>query len=255
MQIVAIAYEARIQAHPDGDIGVASLAASRGRMSCPAQANVLSVVDPGRDVDVQLATRDDPTLARAPRARALEHTALADALRACPLADELAEDVSRDPSDHPGAATGGAGHRSRVWLGACAVAPFARLGDVDRHGELGSGESLLEIDLHECLEIPASGRLAIPPSSGSEQIVAEKRRKDVRDGSEVRVRRLEATASKSCVPEPVVGRTPFRIGEDLVGLRDLAKPLVRLRRLRDVRVQFSRQSAKRLLDLGVSGVA
>ena len=62
-------------------------------------------------------------------------------------------------------------------------------------------------------------------------------------------------SAQAGVPEAVVGRALFRIGEHLVCLRDLAKPLVGLRRVRDVRVQLSRQRSKRALDLGVARVA
>ena len=77
MQVVPVADEARIRPHADRDVGVPSLTTPDGGMSCPAHANVLPVVDPGRNVHVELPPRDDTPFAAAHLAGILEHAPFA----------------------------------------------------------------------------------------------------------------------------------------------------------------------------------
>ena len=99
MQIVAVAYEARIRPDADDHERVAALGAPEPGMPFSAHADLLSVVDPLRDVDLDLRARHDPPLATAVGACLFHDLAGTAALGAGSLLDELAEDVLRDAAD------------------------------------------------------------------------------------------------------------------------------------------------------------
>jgi hypothetical protein len=67
-------------------------------MTCAANADLLAVVDPLRNVHLQLVASHDPALAAAVVARLLEDLADAAALGARALLDELAENILRHTS-------------------------------------------------------------------------------------------------------------------------------------------------------------
>jgi hypothetical protein len=57
------------------------------------------------------------------------------------------------------------------------------------------------------------------------------------------------------VPEAVVELAPLGVREHLVGFDDLAKPVLRVGRVRDVRMQLAREPAEPSLDLVRARVA
>jgi hypothetical protein len=57
------------------------------------------------------------------------------------------------------------------------------------------------------------------------------------------------------VAEAVVELAPLGVREHLVGFDDLSEPLLSVRRVGDVRVQFSREPAERSLDVVAVRVA
>jgi hypothetical protein len=93
VQVVAVAHEPQVGSHADDDERVAALGAPESAVALAAHADLLAVVDPGRDLDVQLAAPDDAPVAPAGDARLLEGLTGAAAVGARPLLDELAEDV------------------------------------------------------------------------------------------------------------------------------------------------------------------
>jgi hypothetical protein len=96
VQVVAVAHEARIGSDAHHDERVTALGASESGVALPPHADLLPVVDPLRNVDLDLPSGDDTTLASALTARLLEYLPHAPAVRTCPLLDELAEDVLGD---------------------------------------------------------------------------------------------------------------------------------------------------------------
>ena len=110
----------------------APLAAPESGVAPPAHPNRLAVVDTARDLHLELLPRDRPAVAVAAPAGSLEHVAASTALRTGPLADELAEDVPRDPSEDSASSARAAGRRSRPGLRARSAAGLALRRDVDR---------------------------------------------------------------------------------------------------------------------------
>ena len=205
-------------------------------------------------VDVELPARDDAPLSAAVAARLLEHLARAAAVGAGPLLDELPEDVLRDASHRAGARARRARPRRRARLGSGRVAALARKRDVERNDHRRACERLLELDLDDGLDVAAALR-ALPSATAPEQVLAEERREDVRDASEVGEPGLVAAALETRLPVAVVQRASLGVGEHLVRLGDLAKAVLGVGLARDVRMKLARERAEGLLDLGVARAA
>ena len=204
VQVVAVADEARVGPHAHDDERVAALAAAEAGVALAADADLLAVVDPGRDVDLELAPCDDGgrrrgsrrTAARAPRPPA--------AVRARPLLDELAEDVLRDAAGRTRRRRTSGTPRDAV-PGSAPVAPQRSQGTATSTGTRDSdpGERLLELDLDDGLDVAAALRPRALPRC-PEEVLAEERGEDVGEVAEVRERRLEAAAPEPRLPVAVV---------------------------------------------------
>ena len=114
------------------------------------------------------------------------------------------------------------------------------------------GERLLEIDLHDRLDVSSTPGAVLPSAGPAEEIVSEERCEDVRETSEVGEDRLEATPREAGLPEAVVRRTALGVGQHLERLGDVSEPPLRVGLGGDVGVQLARERAERALDLGVA---
>ena len=126
VDVVALAHEALVGTDPHLDVDVAGRAADEPGVPLAAQADLLAVVDPRRDVDRQRPLLDDAAGAAALGARLLDPAARAGARRAGLRADELAEDAPRHLLQPPGSVARGAGRD--LGAGFRAVAAAARAG-------------------------------------------------------------------------------------------------------------------------------
>ncbi len=90
--------------------------------------------------------------------------------------------------------------------------------------------------------------------SPAEQVLAEERGEDVREASEVREHRLEATSAETGLSEAVVGRAPLGVREHLVRLRDLPEPELGVRLAGHVGVELARERPERPLDVRIARV-
>ena len=183
VQVVSVAHEARIGPDAHDDERVASLGAPEAGVPLAADADLLAVVDPLRDVDLELPPRDDAPVAAALGARLLEHLADAAAVRARPLLDELAEDVLRDAPHDAGARARRARARRRARLGAASrrSARTEARRRAERSRTRPANASSRSISTTAWTSPPRCARCR--PPAAAEQVLAEERREDVRRGS------------------------------------------------------------------------
>ncbi len=150
------------------------------------------------------------------------------------------------------AAARGAGDALGPRLGTVAVAALAGDGHLDLDGALHARERVGELDPDRDADVAAPRPAA---AAAREQVVAEEGGEDVGQVREVEVGRRVAAAPQSGVPVAVVELPRLGLREHLVRLGDGAEALLRVRLLRDVRMQLARELAERALDLGVAGAA
>jgi hypothetical protein len=93
VEVLAVSHETRIGPHADGHEGITRRSPLESGVTLTAHANPLTVLDPGRDLDVERAGLEQSALACALATRLLEHSADAATLGARALADELPEDA------------------------------------------------------------------------------------------------------------------------------------------------------------------
>ncbi len=217
-------------------------------MAFAAQPDSLPVVDSRRYLDLEGALFDHAARAVALLTRMLDELPRARAGGTRSGAHELPEDTARDLA-HTAAASAGR-TRTNLGVGLCTVASatLARNGDAEGHLALRPGRHLREVDLDPRGNVGAAAAPAAPPSP-TEQVVAEKGGEQIREAAQVERGRLEAAAAQPRVAEAVVELAPLRVGEDLVGLDDFAKPVVGIRLFGHVRMQLTREASKCALDL------
>ena len=198
-------------------------------MALAGEADLLAVVDSGRNLDLERSLLDDPARALALPARMLDHAACTAAARARLRADELAEGRPRDVLEPAGAVAGRATRWLGTGLGAAAAAGRARHGHRKRNIALRSAGSLGEVDLDPSRDI----RSARPAGTArdAEEIVSEERREEIGEAAEVEARRGEAATAQAVMAVAVVELARLGLREDLVGLDHLAEPLLRVRLL------------------------
>ena len=241
--------------HADEHVDVAGAAPEDAGVSLAGQPDPLPVVDSGRDVDLERPLLDRPAGASAFAARVLDHASAPAARRAGGGPDELAEDAARDLLEATAATAAGARRRSRPRLDAFAAAAPARDRHLDGHLHLDAARGLGELDGHLGGDVGTARSPASAPTGAAEQVLAEERREEVAEVSEVEVRRREPPGAEAGVTEAVVQLARLGVREDLVGLGHLAKALLRLGLFRHVRVKLSREAPERLLDVLLLRVA
>ena len=157
---------------------------------------------------------------------------------------ELAEGRTRHVLQPPPAATLRAADRCRPGFEPAAVARLAGGGhleyDASRYalGRLGQVDRQLGADVGP----------APTTAGGSEKVVAEERREEVREAPQVERGRHEAAAPEAFEAVPVVELAALAAGEHLVRLYDLLEPLVGVGGLRYVRMELPSETSKCLLD-------
>src|SRR5262249_38923301 len=156
--------------HANADVDVSRPPAELAGMALAADADLLAVVDPRRDLHLELALLERAPGALALGARRRDDLAGAGALRARGRANELTEHAPGDLLDAAGAAAVRTGDRRRSRLGAAPGATTARDGDserdVARHATRGVDE--LDLDLRSDVGAARPSRRA-----AAEQVVAE----------------------------------------------------------------------------------
>ena len=183
------------------DVRVAGDAAARPAWPGPRMPDPLAVVDPGRDLDVELLRLDRAPVAVAGGAGRLDDGAGAEAGRAGLRAHELAEDAARDLLQ---LATARAG-RARDALG-------ARLGPVTLAGSQAAATSTSTLRSTPvkasassiATATPTSPPRWRPPRFPGEEVVAEEGGEDVAQVREVEVGRRVAAAAQAGVAVAVV---------------------------------------------------
>ncbi len=195
-------------------------------MALAGDPNLLAVMDPGRDLDLERSFLDDPALAAAVGAGLLDPLARTPAGRTGLGADELAEGAPGDPLQAAGAAAGLTGDRARARRGSTARAGAARDRNGKRNLPLDSARSLDQLDLDLNGEVRPTR--ACRTAADAEEVVAEERCEQIVEAAEVELRRREAAAAEPRMPEAVVQLARLALRERLVGLDDLAKTLLRI---------------------------
>ncbi len=167
-------------------------------------------------------------------------------------ANELAEGAPRDLLDAAHPVAGRARRHLRARLDAGRLAVRTRNRDTVRDLAGRPRRRFDQIDRDVGGDVRAARAAATHPRR--EQIVAEEGGEDVREAPEVERGRPEAAASQACVAEAVVELSRLGAREHLVGFDGLLEALLGVGRLGDVGVQLPRETAERLLDLGLARV-
>ena len=254
IDVVALAHEARVGLDADEHVHVAGTAAERARMALAGDADALTVVDPGRNLDVERSR-----LARRARRRGIPCTGARRSRRGrgsrghawarTNSPKRLRETWCRRPLP----SQRGTGPRLRSRLDPVAAAHLAGGRHLERHLHLRSARGLDELDLDLCADVRAP-LLRAAAHAAAEDVVAEERGEEVAQPADVEVGRREPAGPETGMPVAVVEGAPLGAREHLVGLGHLAEADLRLRFARDVGMQLAREAAERLLDRGVVGV-
>ena len=109
-----------------------------------------------------------------------------------------------------------------------------------------------KVDLHGGREV---GSPSAPLAAAEEGVVPEERGEEIGEVPEVDVPRLEAPTAEAGVAVAVVQRAGLALRQHLVRLDDLLEARLGVGLVGDVGMEFAREAAERLLDLGVVGAA
>ena len=171
-EVVALAPEDGVGPHPDQQMQVAGRPAALARLAPPGQPDALTVVDPGRDADVERTGLGDPAGAPALGTLLVDHGADALALPAR-LGERERPLVG---GDQPGAVADRARARLGAGLGPAAVAGVADTGRPQRdrqrgpvHG-VGEVERDLGLDVATPLGTATTGAAGPAAEDGPEQV-------------------------------------------------------------------------------------
>src|SRR5919197_1334442 len=178
VDVIAFSHEAFVRADANLDVDVSGPAAQCAGVSLAAQADALTVMDAGRDLDLERALLDHAAGAAALLARILHELARSATRRARARPDELAEDAARHLAHAAAAAARRAGADRRVRLRTVPPAAPAGNGNAERHLALGPPRHLAEVDLHLGGDV-GTARTAGAPAD-AEEVVAEECREEVR---------------------------------------------------------------------------
>ena len=176
-QIVALTFEAWVGRDVQRDVEVARDAATRGRRATPGQAQSLTVVDTGRNLDVDRTRRANPAVATAVATRSGDAAAGGAARDARRRGDDLTEDRATHLTHLTRAAAHVAARGMGAGLAAGSVAAIARDGDahLDRGGGAERGAREIEVDDH--LGVGRARRTC--RATRAERVTAEERVEDV----------------------------------------------------------------------------
>src|SRR5690606_3710905 len=142
-----------------------------------------------------------------------------------------------------------AGHRLGALGGAGGVALLAGDGRAHRHRVLAPEHGVGEVEVGHDLEVLAPGRARLPPAP-AERARPEERLEDVPEAAEVERVAGPDRALDPFGAEGVVAAALLRVGQDLVGARDLLELRLRLGVVvARVRVQLPGQAPEGALDL------
>src|ERR1700752_193018 len=133
VQVVAIADKYLVLLFVDLDVQVARGPATGTDLALGGQPHPHSVADTGRDLHADVPSRPDAAVTAAAVAWVGDDLAHSSAYRARPRRHHLAEQRPLDGLDLTAPATGVAGDRRRVAVGALALAQVAQHSSVDRH--------------------------------------------------------------------------------------------------------------------------
>ena len=248
MQVVAVATEDLVFAHPHFHVQVARRRARRPGLALALQAHAVTIVHPGRDFHRQGLVVLDPARAPAVPARIADRLAATAAIRATLL---HGEDAALEA--HLAAPVAGAAGLDLAILRTAALAVAAVGQGRDLDALLDPGHRFFQVQLHHVADVGAT------PGPARATGTAEDRTEDVAEDV-VHVRPLAGPAPHAVLegrmPVGVVGTPPRRIGQHLVGLLALLE-----RRLGGgvagiaVRVVLHGAAAIGLLQLFVTGIA
>ena len=230
------------RAHVHEHVDVAGLPAGRARMSFAREPDALAVVDPRRHLDVDVRSSS------AGRRRGSSHGSRRSSRRRATRAGLGAHELAEAPARHllqPARAA--ARHVAPASCPARRRSPLhvlARDGDLERHGARDArAASTSSISTSAPTSAPRRPRPGRPPNRSSPKNAEKRSLRFPKSKSLGRTRRCAAPRARS-------GRRARALGvrQHLVRLDDLLESLVRVRRVRDVRVELAGEPAERLLD-------
>src|SRR5690606_3460956 len=249
VQVDAVAGEAGMGPDPQVDVEVARPAAPGARRAPPREPQRRAGVDAGGDVDRVGALLDDAALAAAALAGAGDDLAGAAAAGARRRLHHRADERLAHPLHVAGALALVAGHRLGALGGAGGVALLAGDGRAHRHRVLAPEHGAGEVEVGHDLAALAPGRARLPPAP-AERARPEERLEDVPEAAEVERVAGPDRALDPLGAEGVVAAALLRVGQDLVGARDLLELRLRLGVVvARVRVQLPGQAPEGALDL------
>ena len=225
-------------------VDVAGPAAERARMAFTAEPDPLAVVDPGRDLDLELAlvvVRPVPAQSSHGVSTVARSPAVAQACVRTTWPKTELDTVWMRPSPSQ------AEHFTGAVPGAAPFPPQVAHETTTGNGTLritpSAASTELDLDLGE--DVGAARRPARARAHAPEEVVAEEGGEDVGEVAEVEIGRPEPARAETLVAVAVVELPRLGLRQHLVGLGRLAEPLVRLRVVGDVRVELARQPAER----------
>src|SRR5262245_20782031 len=251
VELGPVASELRVGRDVDRDIERARGTAPSADLALVREADLVALVDAGRDRHPERPLALRAALALAGRAGFLDDLALALADRARADVQHLAEHRPAGRPDLAAAAAVVAGLGLGARLRAVAAARLAPAVDGELDLLLRPMDGLFERDPEVVAEIGAGRGVAAPRVAAHRP--AEERVEDVAEGAERgRVEAEAALAAEAGPAEHVVRLATLRVGEDLVGLVDLLEALSSGRVGVDVGVPLLGQLPEGLLDVGVA---
>ena len=186
MQVLLVAHEALVLAHPDDDVEIAVGTAALARMAAAAEPDPLAVGYAGGRVDVQRARFGGLALSRTDGAGLLGHAAVAAADVADRGAHELAEARARDRLQLAGPMAARARDDRRPGLGAVAVAALAAHVGLELDLDRLAARGLRQVDPDRDDDVRALHLAGTLSAAGAERVVeaagAEERREQIRPG-------------------------------------------------------------------------
>ena len=247
--VVAVPHEARVRRDAHGDVRVACPAPGLARVTLAGEANALPVVDARRDPDLEPAL-DRPTRPAPSHASQSFVTILPPPWQreqTC-ARDELPEHRLRDLLHPAGAAAAGARlgldpgraplprHVGRTWR---------RPRTTPRASLRGRPRRARSRPRRRRRRHAAAPRAAMPPKRSSPKNAESRSERLAKSKSVGR----KPAGAQALVSVAVVELPRLGLREHLVGLGDLAEPLLGVRVVGDVGMQLPRERAERLLDL------